>query len=252
MAKLPSFLKFKSARDLIRIGRDNDGGYLVSQSDIDKSDVLIGLGINDDWSFERDFIKQNDVEVFAYDASISQKYFFKQFLKSLIIFYKPKIAFHWLKVIWDYLNFFSKPNHHHIKKYVGLNSENNIHCTLSSILDCSKYKNIYLKIDVEGSEYRFLNTLILHQNRISGLVLELHDCDLHLKTIERFIDRFNLRLAHIHANNYAPIRLDDGLPIAMELTFSSGCALEECAILPHRLDMPNNRKEGEITLSFGT
>ena len=33
---------FRSASDLIRIGRENDGGYLVSRSDIDHSDVLIG------------------------------------------------------------------------------------------------------------------------------------------------------------------------------------------------------------------
>ena len=46
---------FRSASDLIRIGRENDGGYLVSRSDIDHSDVLIGLAINDDWSFEKEF-----------------------------------------------------------------------------------------------------------------------------------------------------------------------------------------------------
>ena len=57
IGKLPNDFSYKSASDLVRIGRDNDGGYLVSKSDIEKSDVLIGLGINDDWSFERDFKK---------------------------------------------------------------------------------------------------------------------------------------------------------------------------------------------------
>ena len=54
-ARLPNLFSIKQATDLIRIGRDYDGGYLVSKSDIEKTDVLIGLGINDDWSFEEDF-----------------------------------------------------------------------------------------------------------------------------------------------------------------------------------------------------
>ena len=80
---LSNYFSFLPASDLIRIGRENDGGYLVSRSDIDKSDVLIGLGINDDWSFEKDFKNLRAVEVFAYDASISYKHFFKQLVKSL-------------------------------------------------------------------------------------------------------------------------------------------------------------------------
>jgi len=54
-AVLPSFLAYKTADDLTRIGRDHDGGYLISLADLMASDTLIGLGINDDWSFERDF-----------------------------------------------------------------------------------------------------------------------------------------------------------------------------------------------------
>ena len=57
-ARLPNLFSIKQATDLIRIGRDYDGGYLVSKSDIEKTDELIGLGINDDWSFEEDFLSQ--------------------------------------------------------------------------------------------------------------------------------------------------------------------------------------------------
>ena len=42
-AKLPNFFSFETAKDLIRIGKQNDGGYLVSKSDIHNSDCLIGL-----------------------------------------------------------------------------------------------------------------------------------------------------------------------------------------------------------------
>ena len=91
-AYLPNFFSFKPAIDLIRIGRDNDGGYLVCQSDVDNSDLLISLGISDDWSFEKDFKLKQDVEIFAYDASVNEQVFLKRFLKSLVKVYNPFIA----------------------------------------------------------------------------------------------------------------------------------------------------------------
>ena len=88
---LPSFLKYKTAVDLIRVGRDYDGGYLISEQDIKASDTLIGLGIYDDWSFEADFCSYKDIPVIAYDASVSKKYFFKQIIHSLPRLDNPKI-----------------------------------------------------------------------------------------------------------------------------------------------------------------
>ena len=51
-------LKPKYNYDLIRIGRDNDGGYLVEKKSFENTECLISLGINDDWSFEEDFLKK--------------------------------------------------------------------------------------------------------------------------------------------------------------------------------------------------
>jgi hypothetical protein len=253
-ANLPNFFSFKSANDLIRIGKKNDGGYLLSQSDINKSDVLISLGIGSDWSFEEKFVEKKNIEVFAYDASINQKYFFKEFIKSLILsvlfLRNPKTTIHYLKLFLSYKKFFSQRQNHHITKFVGLNTKNNTYSTLSSILDGKKHKNCFLKIDIEGSEYRLLNTLILNQDQMSGLVLELHDCDLHINVIKKFIQNFNLKLVHIHANNYAPIRLDDSLPLILELTFSKYCKVLSQTYLPHEFDMPNDKNRPEIHLKI--
>lgn len=92
--------------------------------------------------------------------------------------------------------------------------------------------------------------MISNQNRISGLVIEMHDCDIHLEVIEDFIKNFELKLIHIHANNNAPIRLDDKLPLVLELTFSKHCDVVENSILPDQLDSPNNKNKPEITLLF--
>lgn len=248
IGKLPKGFLYKSASDLVRIGRDNDGGYLVSKSDIEKSDVLIGLGINDDWSFERDFKKIKNVEVFAYDASISQKYFIKQFIKSLARVDNPKLALNKIKTISSYRHFFSKSKNYHIQKFVGLETDDKNHCTFEQVLDDIIYDNIFLKIDIEGSEYRFLNDIIANEERITGMVLELHDCDIHLKEIENFIKKLSLKLVHVHANNYAPIRASDGLPLVLELSFSKNCEKFGTPALPHKLDMPNSKRSAEIRL----
>jgi hypothetical protein len=253
-ANLPNFFTFKSANDLIRIGKKNDGGYLVSRSDINMSDVLISLGIDEDWSFEKDFADIKNIEVFSYDASINQKVFFKKFIKSLLLsvllLRNPKTTIHYLRIFLNYKKFWGQPQNHHISKFVGINTNASNYCTLSNILSSTKHKNIFLKIDIEGSEYRLLNTLILNQDRISGLVLEFHDCDLHINSITTFIQNFSLQLVHIHANNYAPIRLDDGLPLVLELTFSKYCKVLNETCLPHRFDMPNDENRPEINIKI--
>lgn len=247
-AHLPNFFSFKQARDLVRIGKDYDGGYLVSKSDIEKSDVLIGLGISDDWSFEEDFLSQKNVDVYAYDASISKKYFAKQLFKSIIRLDNLKNFSYWLKKLVKYKKFFSQYNVNHIQKFVGLNSESDSYCTFLEVLNEKNHKNIFLKIDVEGSEYRFLDDILENEDKITGMVIELHDCDIHLKKIKRFINNFGLNLVHIHANNYAPIRSDDCLPLVIELTFSKYAKFFNSFTLPHKLDMPNNKNVKEFEL----
>ncbi|EED35621.1 conserved hypothetical protein [Luminiphilus syltensis NOR5-1B] len=220
----------------------------MSRSDIDNSDVLIGLGINDDWSFEDSFKKLKDVEVFAYDASVSQKYFLKQFIKSVIRIDRPKIALKRLKTLLEYRRFFFNPGNHHLEKFVGVETEERDRITLNSIFEAMSYQNIFLKIDIEGSEYRCLDALISLQSRISGLVIEFHDCDINLKKIEKFISDIKLKLIHIHANNFAPVRSSDGLPLVLEITFSKYCGTRIETELPHEFDMANCRERDDIQL----
>ena len=54
---LPLSFKPKYKCELIRIGSKNDGGYLVEKQSFIKSKFLIGVGINDDWKFEKEFNK---------------------------------------------------------------------------------------------------------------------------------------------------------------------------------------------------
>jgi len=248
--RIPNFFSIKQATDLVRIGGDYDGGYLVSKSDIQKTDTLIGLGISDDWSFEEDFLSENKVSIYAYDASVSKNFFLKQLIKSAVRVDNLKIFVHWLNVLLGYKKFFSQPNVNHIQKFVGLNSNSNQHCTFMDVLTQVDSNDIFLKIDIEGSEYRFLHDIVANEERITGVVIELHDVDIHLNEIENFINRFSLNLVHVHANNFSPIRADDDLPLVLELTFSKHSKNFTAPKFPHNLDMPNNKNCSEYEISI--
>ena len=126
----------------------------------------------------------------------------------------------------------------------------NITYFLNIVTNKTSSKNIFFKIDIEGSEYRILDTLIKNQSRVNGLAIEFHDCDIHLDKIKQFIELFKLNLVHIHANNYSQIRADDQLPLVLELTFSKHAKLTNTTQLPHELDMPNRNGSPEIQISF--
>ena len=119
--------------------------------------------------------------------------------------------------------------------------------SIDEILDNVKYNNIFLKVDIEGSEYRILNNIIQKQEKISGLAIEFHDCDLHLDKIIEFKSKFNLDIIHIHTNNASPINLKRHYQ-TLEITFSK-YSNPNVIILSHHLDMPND-SDPENCLSF--
>ena len=111
-------------------------------------------------------------------------------------------------------------------------------------------RRLFLKIDIEGSEYRCLSAIIENQERIFGLAIEFHDVDLHLDKINTFIEKLDLSLIHVHANNSSPVT-SLGIPLVLELSFSRNCiSSPRETSLPHKLDEPNDPRKPEISISF--
>ena len=113
---LPKELKPKHCYNLVRLGKNNDGGYLVEKSSLLNSQCLISFGINLDWSFEKDFFKLKKCLIHCYDHTIKysliKKFSRNSFLK---IFNKKYHSINGLKEIYsniklykDYKKFFSK------------------------------------------------------------------------------------------------------------------------------------------------
>ena len=122
---------------------------------------------------------------------------------------------------------------------------------LNEILEKKKELSpIFLKIDIEGSEYRILDEIIENQDLFTGIAIELHDVDLHLDKIEQFIKNLKMELVHIHPQNPAFVTKDH-IPTQIELTFAKNPeAIGPVAKIPHKLDQPANPSFKEIELKF--
>jgi hypothetical protein len=67
---LPKELKPKHQYELVRLGKDNDGGYLVEKFSVLNSRGLVSFGLNLDWSFEKDFRLLNQSAIHCYDHTV--------------------------------------------------------------------------------------------------------------------------------------------------------------------------------------
>lgn len=246
---LPLILKPKFETELIRLGKNNDGGYLIPQKSLNSSDKLYSFGLNDDYSFEKDFFKKTNVEVVCFDESVNYKFFLKHILHGKFIKFFQYLGYRF---------FFDGKKRKHIKKNIIpkgtflLNHEINS-SDIDSIINENSSENLFFKIDIEGSEYRILSQLIKHSSHISGLVIEFHDCDLNLEKIINFVENFELQIVHIHVNNWGYIS-PNGFPQCLEITFSpkefNSKLKDEDKKYPISLDQSNNSNGKDLPLEF--
>jgi len=241
---LESIFKPSKKYKLKRIGGNHDGGYLVGENSLEQAATLLSFGINDDWTFEKQFKDyNNNLNVQCYDDKSTLKYLIKNFLDEIIYLrFRHRLDFiKYFNKIFDFLK---------IKKKISFFQKTIIYDDLNKILTNIKNNNIFLKIDIEGSEYRILKEIIENQERIIGIVIEFHDFDYHRNVIIDFCKKLNLTLIHIHPNNFA-LTDKNGDPTVIELTFERNPIFEnDKVVLPHELDSKNNPSRKDIDLVF--
>ena len=248
---LPKEFKPKGLFDLVRVGKDNDGGYLICKKSFLESNLLFSFGISDDFSFEKQFKDINNCKIIAFDPSSTNNFFIKKILIALL----KLDLIQFVKNINNFINFlifFGQKNCSLIKKKVTMKT--NQHFNSISIKDifnlADKSSKIFFKIDIEGSEYRILDDLINFSKNISGLTIEFHDVDLNINPILDFIKKFDLTLVHIHPNNYSNLGIDN-IPTSLELSFSKDpVIIKKTLHFPHKLDQKNNKFSKDIKLIF--
>ena len=248
---LPKEFKPDGLFDLVRVGKNNDGGYLISKKNLEKSEYLLSFGISDDFSFEEDFKKYKNTKIISFDPTVSDVFFLKKIIKNLLKLHFRKFIYSFKNFI-NFKKFYNKKNNLLIKKKIGkggsLSYDNIDFKKIIELTDDNS--SIFLKIDIEGDEYRILEDIINNEKIIEGIAIEFHDVDLHLDKIIYFIKKINLTLIHIHPNNYSSYG-KDGIPSSLEMTFSKNPELKKKEVsFPHELDQKNNPDTEDLKLNF--
>ena len=145
-----NFLRPIKFNRLIRLGREMDGGYIVDSNIIDNCDTLItfGLGdssqIEDQWSFETDFIKRNKkLSIFVYDYTVSASPYIKKILKYLRRFITFRTSLEAVKIriknYQEYIKFMRLDNVKYYREKITYPIKNKIDTNIKKVF--SRIKN---------------------------------------------------------------------------------------------------------------
>lgn len=255
-ARLPLAWKPRHRGDLIRLGAEYDGGYVVTETAVRSAAVLVGLGVEHNWTFEEEFHRMTGCAVHCYDHTIG----FHEFLKPAYIHAKawteglepldmPKIT-----LPFKYRIFFSGRKKHYAEK-VGTGPGSSDFRKIFSRTPGDK--PVFIKMDIEGWEYSVLSGLTDYHSRITGLVIEFH----HVISFPEVMDycirelKQEFDIVHIHVNNHSVID-KNSTPMTIEITFENrslrkGPDAESSLGYPvEGLDSPNNPALPDFVLEF--
>jgi len=252
---------------LTRIGRPNDGGYVIPSLVLSNTDYLFSGGYGNDFSFERDFLQKSVIKtVTIYDFSITFPRLILDFMsacKSIAVRRDHYALTYHLRNIFTYARLKAMPRISlvHSKLTSSRHEEglvvSNLKSALNAISD-DKGELFFCKLDIEGYEYELIQDLVALESKISGLVIEFHDT---FSKRAVFLESLNLlkpnfMVVHTHVNNFGGLS-PEGQPIVYEMTFLNRKTSSTTPLLatvpPSSLtsqDQPNNPDSPEIELIF--
>ena len=235
--QMDSLILYKPPYPLLRIGsQTGDGGYMVC--DLPGSyDIIIACGVSSNIDFEIDFCaRYPGLKCFAFDGTVDSL---------------PKTA---TDVTFVKQNVGNGTNGTtDLKEYIG------------------EHENVFLKMDIEGHEFRVFPELADVMHRIKQIVMEIHtpgDIQLHPTYFKGLSDithpvMFNMlemmnkthTLVHVHPNNGCEVHTYEGtvLPNVFECTFVRNefvhSKIKNTLPLPMSFDMPNVREKSVVVFN---
>jgi hypothetical protein len=230
MSKVVDYLKVYDCKNKIRLGDNCDGGYVFIDMPVNSYDCYISAGVSNEESFSRDFINKYNMtsqNSFAFDGTINNYPY--EYTKN-ITFYRKNIAP------------YQSPYHANLRYFIN------------------NYNNIFLKMDIEGWEIHWLNSLENDDlNKFKQIVIEFHGIndDSWNSTYNNKLEVFKKLsethyLVHIHGNNNSSIT--NNIPDVIEATyvrkdyFTSKPNLNTTK-LPMELDYPCNKNLPDYNLN---
>ena len=224
------FKPFNVDYSLIRIGNDDDGGYLLPDC-LEDIRYCFSAGVGDKTSFEK-HLKKFGIHSFLADFSVENNQSMKDF-----DFEKKFIKSYNSETSWEINEW--------INKKVKTENKN----------------NLLLQMDIEGSEYEVINSI--SEDNLSAfkiLIIELHSLEYagnHLlnqiinSSLKKLLKEFEI--VHIHPNNWKKLTKINGfnLPSNLEVTFLNKKFVKKKVnidTLPHQLDRKNVKQQPDIYL----
>ncbi|MFM8957322.1 MAG: FkbM family methyltransferase [Actinomycetota bacterium] len=251
--------------DMVRVGRNNDGGYVVPVEFLDQTRMLIALGVSDDWSFEVDFTSRTRQSCSAVlcDRSAGA---WTSFINAVRIWLHPgsmrKATFtrswSWLTNGVRFLVQVRLRRWEFYRRWVVATASNTRReVELRHLLAQHAIPDAtVVKIDIEGSEYEIVEELCRWNRQATppiGLIIEFHALHTRLSEARSLIDELRgwYEVVHLHGNNYGEVR--NGIPDVVEvvLTRRTTRTLPKRTTLPLvELDQPNNPAVDEIQFQW--
>ena len=214
-----------------RLGKDNDGGYVIVHRPGMQYSALLSGGISDDISFELDFVREYGCPCDAFDGTIWSLPSTSGASPS-----SPLIRF--------------------VRKNISPHNDaanTNLHAMIEE-----KTEGLMVKMDIEGAEIPWVGSLRRdHLDRIEQIVMEFHFPFGNAEVgVFRQLNETHV-LIHLHANNQCGVREHWGavVPNVFECTFlhkkyfMGQEPLPNTLPIPSPLDMRNNPHNAEIFLS---
>lgn len=215
----------------IRLGPYHDNGYVIVDIDSHPYDMYIGCGIGTSTEFDHAMFQTYPyVNGICFDGTITQS---------------PDLPY----------------GYRYVSKNIGVKETetetNLIHYLFS-------YKQIFLKMDIEGWEFPWLNLIPSELlDNVAQIVIEIHSIleNTPQSTIEEKLEGLKKLcqthyIVHLHGNTYAPIVNYKGLsvPSAMELTLINKKLVKDIKPntmeLPSRWDFSNNMVIPDFDLNY--
>jgi hypothetical protein len=244
---------------LARLGSPNDGGYVVPLDAVRTSDALVSFGLSHNWSFERDFKRYNPRAIIhCYDHTVSLRTAFQYSMGQLLrLVAQSRLTALQKSFTWiDYM-FFFRSDRVHFKQRIWRDKQNNS-ATMEDVFGrLPATSQVFVKMDIEGSEYRVLDDLLRHSENIVAMAVEFHDVDILSDRFNSLIGKIkrDFYIVHVHGNNMGGTT-PSGFPIAPEITFLSKRFFKSApSPSPLRypvpgLDRPNDPRSAEFTFAF--
>lgn len=242
--------------DLVRLGRDHDGGYVVPAEIVSKTKVLLSLGYGNDFSFEKDYLNLcTKSKVILIDENASLVFLIKDFAQNCL----KRLTFNGghprtaVKNLFKFLTLKCTINIKYQRKRVSSDCTTKNQVALSYLLNQLDTFDTVLKMDIEGSEYECLLEAKDLSN-LSCLIIEFHDLPNKLNVFDEVLNKLDINfiLVNCHINNFG--KIINGIPEVIELTFSNrrfnSSNLQLVNAIPSILDQRNSVRFPEVHYTF--